>query len=123
MKIIVTTREGGVLPLDVSDELPVGDLKALLEMEVGILVGEMLVIHNMVPLRHDDKMLKSCNVQEGDVLLALRVDPTNTQQDVPSSADRQQPSGTGSHSAAGPYSETTGMQIPDIDWSAVQVPG
>ena len=130
MQITVTTQDGVVHPLDVSDELPLGDLKAVLEFEVGIPAKEMLVIHNMTQLRNDEKMLKDFGVKKGDVLLTMKMSVQQRQQNFPpSSSQPLRP-----HSHTSPYSRTsphphaspqthTSEQLPFIDWSSVQIPG
>ncbi len=109
MQIIVTTNDGCVHPLDVSDELPLSDLKAVLEAEVGILAKEMLVIHNMVQLRNDNKMLKEFGIKEEDVLLVMKLKP-----------QQQSQSNTNPQSRAS--TSTGGSQLPAIDWSSIRIP-
>ena len=45
MQITVTTEDGKVFPLDISNELTLQDLQALLELETGIAQHELLLVH------------------------------------------------------------------------------
>ena len=64
MQITVTQQEGGVWSLDVSGELTLRDLKALLEVEIGLEASEMLLVHNMAPMTEDTKMLEEYDVRD-----------------------------------------------------------
>ena len=112
MLINVTTEEGTVYPLHVNDELQLCDLKALLDGEIGISVKEMMLIHNMSPLSNDSMMLKDCGIQEGDVILAVKV-----KEAVPSIPPTV--TSPNNHPQAG----GSGLELSSIDWSSVQVPG
>ena len=93
MQITVTTEKGGLLPLEVSGELSLADLKAILSGEVGINPEDMLLIHNMAPMTDDAKPLSEYDVQEGDIVMLTQLtgtinmsDPTPLYQPPPSPA-------------------------------------
>ncbi len=46
MKIILTTLEGNIYPVEVSSDLELINLKALCEQETNIAVNEMSLSHN-----------------------------------------------------------------------------
>ena len=119
MQITLTTEDGGVFPLEVSAELTVRDLKALLELEAGVSVGEMLLVHNMVPMLEDQKTLGDFNVQNDDIIMISRLDGNVN---ISNPAPLPQP----------PVATTTpgqiqlpsdGSTLPSIDWASIQVPG
>lgn len=121
MKIIVTTQDGTVYPLDVGDELPLRDLKALLEAEVGIESQTMLVIHNMRPLNKDEDSLSALGVKDGDILLIASQGPSGNQTVAPVNPQSQSQtvSNLQSHTSVPPQ---VPPQIADIDWESIQVP-
>ena len=115
MRITATTKEGDIHPLDVSDELLLSDLKALLEAEIGIPLQEMLIIHNMAPINQHHIMLKECGIQDGDMLLIIRMDPNELQRQFLSSEGRQ--------SRSQPINQPSRDGLPNVDWSSIQIPG
>ena len=128
MQITVTTQEGGLYPLHVSDELLLSDLKVLLYAEVGVAVQEMLLIHNMRPLKRDDMMLKECGIQNEDILLLVNVNAGEGLERSPVSPPvHHQPQAQPDQlTQPGQLTQPAGgMQpaLPNIDWGAVQVPG
>ena len=110
MKITVTTADGGVYPLNVSGELPVEDLKALLTVETGMDTQEMILLHNMAPLTREKDSLSGCGVQEGDILVVTEINRA-----LPPASPQQPQTQSQTSSQTGSFS--TG-----IDWSAIQVP-
>ena len=108
MQITVTASDGRLYPLDISEDLQVMDLKALLEMETGITTDQMILIFNMTPLDNDEATLRDCNIQEGDVLVVTKVDES----DVHVDQRPHRPIQSGSQSDI----------LPTIDWGAVHVP-
>lgn len=103
MQITVTNGDGAVYALDVSEDLQIMDLKALLEMETGIVTNQMILIFNMAPLTSDIATLKDCNIQEGDVLVVTKIDGNETP---------RQPS----------HQPAAAGVLPNIDWGAVRIP-
>ena len=97
MQISVTNDKGELFLLEVSGELSVGDLKAILEAETSVAAGDMILMHNGEPLTDSGKTLLSCGLQNNDVLMLVRTE------------------GAGSSTAA-----TRGL--PAIDWGSVTVP-
>ena len=140
MKITVTQEEGGVYPLDVSEELTLQDLKALLEMETGIEASEMLLIHNMAPMTEEFKMLADYDVQEGDIIMVTQHTGAVSLSNPPtpgSPSDYSLPSGNQPQAdqlQSHPLPQASGVSAsgrgtgdapaaPTIDWSAIQLPG
>ena len=121
MHITITTPEGGVYPLDVSEELPVSDLKALLEAEVGIPVKDMMVVYNMAPLTQDKETLKSCGIQNEDILVVFKSQASTHTRSTHTPVPVTQP-GTQTQSSSQTFSTALGIGLPNIDWSSVQLP-
>ncbi len=69
MLITVATESGGVFPLEVSGDLTLEDLKGLLEIETGVKITQMLLIHNMAPMTDDHKSLRDYGVQADDIIM------------------------------------------------------
>lgn len=104
MKINITSDDGTVFMLDVSEKFSVGELKEILEVEFDTPRGEMALVHNMLPMA-DDQPLSAYNLQEGDVVIMSRL------QSVPLQQQQQQPGGGGAVEG-----------LPFIDWSAINLP-
>ena len=108
MKITLTTERGDLFPLDVSLELTLGDLRALVEMEVEGLSNpqSVLLLHNMQPMNDLDKALAEYGIQEDDVIMILE---------------------QAEHEAAPPpvqsQPQSVQGQLPPINWGAIAVPG
>ena len=140
MQITVTTEKGGLLPLEVSGELNLADLKALLEGEFGVTPDDMLLIHNMAPMTDDTKPLSEYDVQEGDIVMLTQLtgtinmsDPTPLYQPPPSPSQPAPSPGGGAtapvssqHEAQAAASADIGQlrdpNLPSIDWGSIQVP-
>ena len=121
--------------MEVSGELTLADLKALLEGEVGIAPEDMLLIHNMAPMTDETKPLSDYDVQEGDIVMLTQLtgtinmsDPTPLYQPPPSPSQPTPTSGgaAASQQAAASSSASTGLpqdpNLPSIDWGSIQVP-
>ena len=127
MQITVTTEEGAVFPLDVSEDLSICDLKALLEAETGIDARNILLIHNMSPLVEDQKSLSSYRVASGDVIVASKFEG-DVQMSSPSTGGAPFPLDPGipgnptASSRRGGESSGSGLPNLGIDWSSIQVP-
>lgn len=112
MRITITTEDGGYFSLQVSHELTLGDLKALVEIETAGMANPdtMLLIHNMAPMTDPDKSLASYDVQQGDIIMvAVKSGDAN----ISNPATRSQAGSSGAR----------GNPLPVMDWSSVQLPG
>ncbi len=107
MKVTLITESRGVFPLEISLELTVGDLKALVEMEVEGLTrpDTMQLLHNMQPMRDLNKTIAEYGIQENDIIMILEQEE-----------ERAQP-------PAQPTRQSQGQGIPTIDWGSVSLPG
>ena len=106
MKINITSDDGTVFMLDVSENFSVGELKEILEVEFETPRGEMALVHNMLPMA-DDQPLSAYNLQEGDVVIMSRL------QSAPLPQQQQQQQSGGGGAVEG---------LPFIDWSAINLP-
>ena len=104
MKINITSDDGAVFMLDVSESFSVGELKEILEVEFETPRGEMALVHNMVTMA-DDQPLRAYNLQEGDVVIMTSLQPAPVQQ--------QQQQSRGGGAVEG---------LPFIDWSTIRLP-
>ena len=109
MQITVTTVEGELYPLDVSDDLPIEDLKALMAMEIGTDPSTVVLIHNMAPLTREKDSLTACGVKDGDIIVISTEQSTDATR-----ATSQSVQNTTS-------SDSTTGQLPRIDWSSIRV--
>lgn len=108
MQITVTTETGGVFPLEVSLELTLQDLKAILEIEAAMDAGQMMLLHNMVPMTEEGKSLKDYNVEEDDIIMLANSNPhSHDQEPQQAPPETQEPQNT----------------LPEINWGAIQIPG
>ncbi|KAK7074376.1 cyanamide hydratase [Halocaridina rubra] len=73
MRVSVTT-ENATYPLEVAEDLELENFKALCEVEVGIPVGEMIVVFNARPLTDNKKSLKDYGIKDGELLMVIRGD-------------------------------------------------
>lgn len=103
MQITVTTESGGVFPLEVSLELTLQDLKAILEIEAAMSASQMLLLHNMAPMTEESRSLGDYHVEEGDIIM-LTTPPPSPQPQPP------QPQTIPSEN------------LPAIDWGSIQIP-
>lgn len=112
MQLVISTIDGNVYPVDVSEELPLNDLKALLSMETNIPQGSLILYHNMQELREragGDNTLTSLGVQDKDIVVVA------DRQDV------QAPPTTGQTQTQTSIPSGTGTELPNIDWSSISV--
>ena len=72
MKVTATPDGDQIFSLDVSEDLELENLKALLEFESGVQSSQIVIFHNGVPLSDDKKTLKDYGIKDGDVLLLQR---------------------------------------------------
>ena len=73
MKILLTTLEGNIYPVEVSSDIEVVNLKALCEQETNIVASKMSLTHNGQPLSDDSRSLSSYNVKEDDILMIQQI--------------------------------------------------
>ena len=126
MRITITTEAGGVYPLDVSGELTVGDLKALMEVETGMGADQMLLIHNMAPMTDLERTLESYGVQDDDIIMITQnTGPVTTSNPFsalqPGAASSPSQYHSGSPGSA-PQPQASGGSS-GIDWGMIQIPG
>ena len=126
MHVTITTEDGlgGVFSLEVSLELTVHDLKAILEIEAAANLGEMILLHHMEPMSDGGRSLGSYGVQDNDIIVLA-----NSSSIQPASSDNP----GGSASSGGSQSDFSGTtspptqapqaSLPNIDWGAIRVPG
>lgn len=69
MKLVITTIEGNIFPIEISPDIELINLKALCEQETQIEVGKMSVLHEGKLLSDDSKSVSSYNIKEDDVLM------------------------------------------------------
>ena len=69
MKIILTTLEGNLFPVEVSEDLEIVNLKALCEQETNIALTEMSLSHNGRPLMEDSRTLASYDIKDNDIVM------------------------------------------------------
>lgn len=69
MKIILTTLEGNLFPVEVSEDLEIVNLKALCEQETNIALNEMSLSHNGRPLMEDSRTLASYDIKDNDIVM------------------------------------------------------
>ena len=94
MQLTFTFANEDVISLDVSDELTVADLKALLELESSISSSDMVLLHNMTPITDAKKTIKDLGIRGNDV---IQVTARN-------------------------LSQASEQQVPKFNWSQIQVP-
>ncbi|XP_019848992.1 PREDICTED: protein DDI1 homolog 2-like isoform X3 [Amphimedon queenslandica] len=107
MQIVVSTIDGNVYPFDVSEELPLNDLKALLSMETNIPQGSLILYHNMQELREragGENTLTSLGVQDKDIVVVAN------RQDV------RAPPTTGQTQTL-----EIKFELPNIDWNPISI--
>ena len=73
MKILLTTLEGNIYPVEVSSDIEVVNLKALCEQETNISASKMSLTHDGQPLSDDTRSLSSYNVKEDDILMIQQI--------------------------------------------------
>lgn len=101
MRINITSDDGAVFLLDVSEHFSVGELKEILEVEFETPRGEMALVYNMVTMA-DNQPLSAYNLQDGDMVFMTRL---QTRQ------QHQHPQGGGAEG-----------RLPFIDWGSVRLP-
>jgi DNA damage-inducible protein 1 len=69
MKVILTTLEGSVYPIEVSDDIEILNLKALCELETNIKPDRMILTFDGKPLNGDQRALASFGVKDNDVIV------------------------------------------------------
>ncbi|XP_045624594.1 protein DDI1 homolog 2 isoform X2 [Procambarus clarkii] len=108
MRISVNT-ENDIIPLEVAEDLELENFKALCEMEVGIPVGEMVVVFNAQPLTDNKKSLKDYGVKDGELIMIIRGSALFRRAAEHMQQRRQQ--------------RSVPSEIGQIDFSGIQLPG
>lgn len=115
MQITVATDAGDAYSLEVSLELTLLDLKAILEIEAAISASQIVLFHNMQPMTEEAKNLGEYQVKDGDVIMmadsSLALGPQSAQSPL-------QPTSFQSSSIS---PQEPPMTLPDIDWSSIQI--
>jgi hypothetical protein len=73
MKLLLTTLEGALFPIEVSPDLEVINLKALSEQETSIPLGEMSLSYNGKVLDDDNKPLEAYSIKENDIIMVQKL--------------------------------------------------
>jgi hypothetical protein len=73
MKLLLTTLEGGIFPIEVSPDLEVINLKALCEQETSIPLGDMSLSHDGKVLGDDNKSLVAYSIKENDIIMVQKL--------------------------------------------------
>lgn len=73
MKLLLTTLDGNIYPVEVSEDIELINLKALCEQEVNIPSGEIAISHNGRPLADEHKTLASYEIKENDILVVQKL--------------------------------------------------
>lgn len=139
MKVTATLEGDQIFNLDVSVDLELENLKALLEFEIGLSSSQIVIYHNGRALVEEKKTLNAYGIREGDVLLIKRV----VQSAQPSAQSRGAAPGgrvnwgsvqvpNSSQSAGGyqsaprqpaqPSMNTRSAPAGGIDWGSIQIP-
>jgi DNA damage-inducible protein 1 len=88
MKLAITFDiSDNVVPIEVSDEMTLGDLKAYIEIESGIAAQIQVLVHKNQPLQGDESSLSTWNFEDDDMIMVV------SQHEQPSSqteVDQQQ---------------------------------
>lgn len=69
MKILLTTLDGSLYPVEVSSDLEIINLKALCEQETGISANRMSLTYNGQTMNDDNKNLASYSISENDIIM------------------------------------------------------
>lgn len=78
MKIVLTTLEGNIFPVEVSPDLEIVNLKALCELETNISSSQMSLTHNGRPLNDDNKTLSGYSIKDNDILMIQQIVGNNS---------------------------------------------
>jgi DNA damage-inducible protein 1 len=73
MKIILTTLDGSIYPVEVSSDIELINLKALCEQETNIAANQMSLTHNGILLAEDNRTLESYSIAENDILMVQKM--------------------------------------------------
>ena len=73
MKILLTTLDGNIFPVEVSADIEIINLKALCEQETRIPSTRMSLTHEGKTLSDNNKTLSGYNVKEDDILMVQQM--------------------------------------------------
>ncbi len=73
MKILLTTLEGAIFPVEVAPDLEIINLKALCEQETSIPLKEMSLSFNGTVLEDDNKTLDAYSIKENDIVMVQKM--------------------------------------------------
>ncbi|CAF0924862.1 unnamed protein product, partial [Brachionus calyciflorus] len=79
MKILLTTLDGSIYPVEVSSDLEIINLKALCEQETGIPVNRMSLTYNGQALSDNNKSLNGYSIAENDIIVVQAQGPSQAQ--------------------------------------------
>ncbi|RNA26292.1 DDI1 -like protein [Brachionus plicatilis] len=82
MKIILTTLDGNVYPVEVGSDFEIINLKALCEQETGIAAARMSLSFNGRLLNDTSKTLADYSIGDNDIIV-VQTAPSNASIDVP----------------------------------------
>ena len=105
MKILVMIDDDNSLDFDVSSDLPLRDLKALIEAETDIPTDQMILKHKMLPLDDNGRGLDELGVCDDDIIILTTTAAAAGDLLTPRPA-QSQPSSS----------------IPQIEWGSVVIP-
>lgn len=71
MKLTVKTLAGKQLPIEVSEDMKVGDMKSLIEKEHNLEAAKLKLIAYGKVLDSDEKSVKDFALKEGDFIVAM----------------------------------------------------
>lgn len=139
MKVTATLEGDQIFNLDVSGDLEIENLKALLEFESGLSSSQVVIYHNGRALVEEKKTLNAYGIHEGDVLLIQRVvhSPQPSVQSrgaapagsvnwgsiqVPNSSRSAGGNQSAPRQLAQPRVNTRSAPTGGIDWGSIQIP-
>jgi len=118
MNLIVTTAAGDFYSLDVSADIEVENVVALVSLESGVAGNLIQLAYNGVPMVDTKKTLAFYGVKNGDMLLMSATRPAA----LPA-APRPAPASAPNPFMAPPRPASGGQRpVPVIDWGAITVP-
>ncbi|CAG0899474.1 unnamed protein product, partial [Cyprideis torosa] len=120
MRLTVTTLRDDVLNLEVTEDMDIQSLLALISSETDIPSTHILLFHNAIPLLNHSNTLRQAGVKHGDVIVMQRV-PSGAQGALESAGA----AGIRSSAASVPSSAASvpSSVVAALDFSSIAVPG